>query len=204
MIYDMRIYTLRSHVRKDFIDAYAEALPHREKYSKLTAFWYTDIGPLNQMIHIWEYEDGDERLKVRNEVSKDPNWPPKVREYIVSQENMLLKPAGIVPEPMKGELGPLYEIRMYTFQPGKIPLVDERWAEIIEERKKISPLAACWFTDFGPLNTWIHVWPYPSLKERDRARAEQAKLDGWPPRTREFMVSQQNRLVLPAPFSPMR
>ncbi|MFC1491653.1 NIPSNAP family protein [Nitrospinota bacterium] len=204
MYYDMRIYTLKPGSTKEFLERFAEVLPTRLKYSELTGFWYTDAGALNQVIHVWEYKDGVDRMKVREAVSKDSNWPPKVREFIVSQENMLLKPAGIVPTPMKGELGAIYEMRQYTFKPGKIPLVNERWAVIIEERKKISPLAACWFTDVGPANTWIHLWPYPDMNARDVARAAQGKLDGWPPDTREFMETQQNRILIPAPFSPMR
>ena len=136
MLYDMRIYTLKPHSTKKFLEGFAEALPTRLKYSKLTGFWYTDAGALNQVIHVWEYKDGVDRMKVREEVSKDPNWPPKTGEFIVSQENMLLKPAGIVPTPMTGELGAIYEMRQYTFKPGKILLVNERWAAIIEERKK--------------------------------------------------------------------
>ena len=42
------------------------------------------------------------------------------------------------------------------------------------------------------------------MNARDVARAGKAKLDGWPPDTREFMETQQNRILIPAPFSPMR
>ena len=36
-------------------------------------------------------------------------------------------------------------------------------------RAKVSPLAAFWHTEVGPLNRVIHVWPYENL---DRLRAE--------------------------------
>ncbi|MFC1492184.1 NIPSNAP family protein [Nitrospinota bacterium] len=90
------------------------------------------------------------------------------------------------------------------FPTGSIRGVIEAWAEIIEERKEFSPIAACWYTDVGPLNQWVHVWPYADLNERDRVRAEQGKIPGWPPKTCQWMVSQENRLVVSAPCSPMR
>jgi hypothetical protein len=30
------------------------------------------------------------------------------------------------------------------------------------------------------------------------------KIPGWPPQTREFMLKQENSLMIPAPFSPLR
>ena len=48
----------------------------RQTYSKLAAFWYTEIGPLNQVIHVWPYENALERSKIRAEVVKDKVWPP--------------------------------------------------------------------------------------------------------------------------------
>src|SRR5437763_16236785 len=69
-------------------------------------------------------------------------------------------------------------------------------------RAKLSPLAAFWHTEVGPLNRVIHVWPYKDFEERTRVRAESQKLQGWPPNTREFVVEQKSEVVLPAPFSP--
>ena len=53
MIYEVRTYTLKPGSVAKFEENFAAALPHREKYSKLGAFWHTEIGPLNQVIHVW-------------------------------------------------------------------------------------------------------------------------------------------------------
>ena len=47
MIYEVRTYNLQPGSVPAFEESFANALPHREKYSKLAAFWHTDIGPLN-------------------------------------------------------------------------------------------------------------------------------------------------------------
>jgi hypothetical protein len=54
----------------------------------------------------------------------------------------------------------IYEIRTYRVKVGSLPEVEKRFGEAYENRKKISPLAAFWHTEIGPLNEIIHVWPY--------------------------------------------
>jgi hypothetical protein len=97
MIYEMRTYTLKPRSVDIVEKIIGEVLPNRLKYSKLVGFWHTDIGPLNQIIHIWEYNDMAHRDQVRAATSKDPNWPPKIAEYIVSQESKILAPAAFSP-----------------------------------------------------------------------------------------------------------
>jgi L-rhamnose mutarotase len=97
MIYEMRTYTLKPGSIEEFEKRFAEALPYREKYSKLAAFWHTEIGPLNQVIHVWAYQDLNERMRVRAEARQDPHWPPQVRDLIQSQETKILIPAEFSP-----------------------------------------------------------------------------------------------------------
>ncbi|MBI4595736.1 MAG: NIPSNAP family protein [Candidatus Tectomicrobia bacterium] len=97
MIYEMRTYTLKPGSVDTVEKLFAESLPHRLKYSKLTAFWHTEIGPLNQIIHLWEYNDLNHRTEVRAKSMKDPNWPPKIAEYIVEMESKILIPAAFSP-----------------------------------------------------------------------------------------------------------
>ena len=204
MIYEMRVYTLKPGTVPDFEVRFAEALPHREKYSKLGAFWHTEFGPLNQVIHVWPYEDLTQRAQVRAAAAQDPNWPPQVREFIVSQETEILIPAPFMRPMEPREMGAIYEMRTYTFQPGTMPEVLRRWQEAIEYREKHSPLAACWHTEVGGLNRFIHVWPYRDFAHRERVRQESREGGHWPPPTREFVVRQENKLLIPAAFSPLR
>ena len=63
-------------------------------------------------------------------------------------------------------------------------------------------MAAAWYTELGGLNKWVHIWPYKDLDERDRIRTEAVKTPHWPPPTREFLVSQETKIMVPAAFSP--
>ena len=88
MIYDIRSYTLKPRSVPLVERLFAEAMPTREKYSRLGAFFHTEVGPLNQIVHIWAYEDSDQMQRVRAEAAVDPSgmWPPKgLAEYMVIQ-----------------------------------------------------------------------------------------------------------------------
>ena len=52
----------------------------------------------------------------------------------------------------------IIEIRTYTVQPGSVATVEERFGQALPARAKLSPLAAFWHTEVGPLNRVIHVW----------------------------------------------
>ena len=151
MIYEMRTYDLKPGTVPEFEDRFAEALPHREKYSKMAAFWHTEIGPLNQVIHVWPYEDLAERTKVRAEAAKDPNWPPRTSDVVLNMESEILIPAPFMRPLGEQQLGNIYEMRIYVYQPASIPEVVKRWAEAVPHREKYSPLAACWYSELGGL-----------------------------------------------------
>lgn len=205
MIYEVRTYNLKPGSVPVFEENFATALPAREKYSKLGAFWHTEFGPLNQVIHVWPYESIEERNSIRAEASKDPDWPPKNDpDMYINMESEIYDPAPFM-RPMGGdqELGNIYEMRVYTYKPGSMSEVIKRWQAAVPHREEYSPLAAAMSSEIGGLNKWIHIWPYKDLNQRSEVRAEALKNPNWPPPTREFLVKQENKLMVPAAFSPM-
>jgi NIPSNAP protein len=204
MIYEVRTYRLKPGTIPEVEKRFAEALPHREKYSKLGALWHTELGPLNQIVHVWPYESLDQRSELRGRAMQDPHWPPKIGEFIETMDSEVFLPTPFMEPLAPRALGGIYEMRTYIYQPGAMPEVLKRWEAAIQDRVKLSPLAACWYSDMGELNKFVHVWAYPSFAERDRIRAESMKLPTWPPKTREFLVSQSNKILLPASCSPMK
>ena len=201
MIFEMRTYTLQPGSVPEVEKRWTEALTERVKVSPLGAFFHTEVGPLNRVIHIWPYDDLQHRTRVRSQ--SIPNWPPKTQEFIVAMESKIVVAAPFCPSFAPRRLGDLYEIRTYTMPPGSAPTVIERWAERIEGWVKLSPLAAAGHTELGPLNQWIHIWAYKEAAERFRIREEAIKQGLWPPRTQGLFVKMENMLVVPASFSPL-
>ena len=128
------------------------------------------------------------------------------RELVVSQEAEIFFPAPFM-RTMGGNqtLGAIYEMRIYTYQPGAIAEVIKSWTDAIPHREHYSPLAAALYSDLGGLNKWVHIWPYKDLYERTRLRAEATQDAHWPPSpsTRHLLRKQENKLLVPAAFSPM-
>jgi NIPSNAP len=206
MFYEFRTYTLKPGSLQEVIKRFGDAYPVRKKFSQLAAFFYTDIGPLNQILHIWPYKDFEERAKVRIESRKDPGWPPKIHEFIVHQESEVYLPFPFSPELKPGKLGPIFELRRYFVKPGDgMRLTQERWEKKLPERTAISPLAFVGHTDLGQLNRYVHIWPYASLEERARIRKHAVDTGAWPPPGGvDTLTSQENMIMLAAPFSPIQ
>ena len=204
MIYEVRTYTLHPGTVAKWEENFGKALPVREKFSKLGAFWHTELGPLNQVIHVWPYEDLADRNRVRAEAAGATGWPPPSDGAIINMQSEIWVPAPFM-RPMGGDqaLGNIYEMRTYTCQPGSMNEVIKRGAEAVPHREEFSPLAAAMHCEVGGLNRWMHVWPYKDMEHRDSVRAAASESPHWPPPTREFFVSQETKFMVPASFSPM-
>ena len=124
MIYEIRTYTLKPGQTPEYEKRFEASLPARLKYSELAAFWHTEIGPLNQVIHVWPYEDLQQRAEIRARAAKEPDWPPKTGDLLLSMESGIYVPAPSSPKLGGGQkLGNIYEMRIYQCQPGSIPTV---------------------------------------------------------------------------------
>jgi hypothetical protein len=50
----------------------------------------------------------------------------------------------------------------------------------------------------------VHVWVYKDVTERGRIREESRKGGQWPPQAGVRPMRQENKLLVPASFSPLR
>jgi hypothetical protein len=206
MIFEIRTYLLKPGTAPQAEEAFAVALPERVKLSRIAGFWRSEVGQLNQIIHIWPYQDISERNRIRAEAVEKKVWPPKIADFVLEMETKILYAAPFSPHFEPGEHGGLYEFRTYTYGTGAIPKVIEAWAPRIKERSSVSPLIFAGYTEIGPLNQWVHVWAYKNMGERERLRAQAMKPGVWPPPRGEGVVlhKQQNTFAIPAKFSPLR
>jgi len=206
MIYEFRTYTIVPRSLPEVLKRFGDAIEARQKISPLAAFWYTEIGPLNQIIHVWPYESALERTKLREAAVKSGGWPPKVHDYLIDMQSEILTPLPYSPPLAPCDLGPIYEMRSYTLKPGGIPDMAARWKEALPERTKISPLAGVFTSEIGALNKWVHIWPYKSLQHREETRKAAIATGKWPPGSGgpSMTIRQENKIMLPAPFSPMK
>src|SRR5205823_14671546 len=175
MIYEIRTYNLKPGKVAEYEKLFEEAYPTRQKYSPLYGYFHTEIGPLNQLVHIWAYENLQQRADVRAAASKDPSgkWPPKGTDLLLTQENDILQPIkGMTEWQGPQQWGNLYELRMYTYPAGEVAKVAEKFAEGYAARAALYPVAGIWTSDLGNLNRLYQLFPYKDWAHRDQMRAE--------------------------------
>ena len=145
-------------------------------------------------------------MRVRAAMAKAEGWPPATAEFTLKQQSEVFNPAPFSPPLEPRQLGGIYEIRSYVYAPRAIPGVIERWSAKIGERVKLSPLVGAWYSEIGVLNKWVHIWAYQDANHRAQVRAEAVAKGIWPPGSAAagVLLKQENMLVVPATFSPLR
>ena len=206
MIYEIRTYLLKPGTVPQAEQAFADKIAERVKYSPIAGFWRSEVGTLNQIIHIWPYKDMNERAQIRAEVVAKKVWPPAISDFVVSMESKIMIGAPFSPNFAPGEHGGIYEFRTYTYAPNMVPKVMDVWSKHIAARTALSPLIFAGYPDIGTLNQWVHVWAYKNMGEREKIRAEAVATGVWPPPRHESvsLLKQQSWLCIPASFSPLR
>lgn len=102
MIYELRTYQLNMGCVPAYLElARSELLPAIAVHGlKPVGFWFTEIGPLNEVVHLWAYEDLNERQRRWRAWAQDPRRAeiaPKLRQYIATQTNKILSPTEFSP-----------------------------------------------------------------------------------------------------------
>jgi hypothetical protein len=98
LIVELRTYTVKPLRTSDFLQLYERAaLPLQKKYlGHLIGFFVSELGPLNQVVHLWGFDSLAERESRRKQMEADPGWKlyrDALRELdvIVEQETKILK-----------------------------------------------------------------------------------------------------------------
>ena len=104
MIVDHRTYELQPGRLRDFLALYEkEGLPVQKKHlGNLVGFFTTEVGNVNEIVHIWGYEDLADRAKRRAAMAADPAWQAYLKQsaeagYLIRQENQIITPAPFAP-----------------------------------------------------------------------------------------------------------
>lgn len=103
MIVEQRTYKVHPGTAKDYLRTYeleGGLELQREYLGRMVGYFMTEIGPLNEIVHLWAYDDLADREARRAALSADPRWQayaPKIYRFIASQETKILKPASFCP-----------------------------------------------------------------------------------------------------------
>jgi hypothetical protein len=211
MIHELRTYTLKPKKAREYVKLMGEVgFKLRTEHSQCVGYWTTEVGELNQVVHLWGYEDFAHRARVREALAKDTAWQEKfvarARECVLRQENAVLIPANVWPF-TPGSGNGIYELRYYRLHPGAVNEWLSIFGEGLEARAKYSTPVGVWSSELGGLNMVYHLWGYADLQVRADIRQRAMADPGWRETVKHLgplMQRMATKILVPADFSPMK
>ena len=108
MIIDERTYTIRPTKVKAYLDLYEKmgmAVQTRIQ-GQMIGYFTVEVGGVNQIVHMWGYENMADRERRRTELWQNEEWLAFVEAVrqsgdLVHQENRILVPASFSPPLMR-------------------------------------------------------------------------------------------------------
>jgi hypothetical protein len=102
MIYEMRTYRLKTGTLPAYLKLVEEEgiAIQKSHLGDLVGYFYSEIGPLNQIVHMWAFAGFDDREARRATLAADARWQlfaPKIQALIEVMENKILKPTAFSP-----------------------------------------------------------------------------------------------------------
>jgi len=159
-VFELRTYDIRPDRYGAFLALTKEKIGMRFAASPALGYWTTEIGGLNQVVHVWPYESLSHRAKVRAELGKNPTWKAEYMDLMLpmlrKQMNLLLD-GQIVAEPPQGSASPgAYELRVITPKGGtEVPLAASGTATLLGN----------WRSVLGETGLIVQLWRYPGVDE---------------------------------------
>jgi hypothetical protein len=103
-IFELRTYSVVVGKMSDVVELYrTEGWPALGKHpNRLVGYFTGDIGAMNQLVHLWKFEDDADRRAFWKGVFSDPQFmafAAKLRPMLQNQENKLLMSAPWGPTP---------------------------------------------------------------------------------------------------------
>ncbi len=103
----------------------------------------------------------------------------------------------------------IVEQRVYTLHPGKVPEMVRLYGEegLALQQKYLGRFLGYFTAETGDLNQVVFLWGFDSVDDRAARRARMAEDPQWQQYLKKvlpLLVKQENRLLKPAAFSPIR
>ena len=173
MINELRMYTTRPGKMKDVVNAsatVAQKIRGGDSYGKLIGHWWSEIGKMNQYVHMWEYKDPEEMRRLRSELAAKEDWKnkfvPLVGPNILTQEIRLLRPLTEIKKPVNSSN--IYELKIIKLNIGQSAKWAKKFLEIVDLIENSSINIGIWNTELQDPNEIISLWSHPNLENMSK------------------------------------
>ncbi|HEX4766146.1 MAG TPA: NIPSNAP family protein [Lichenihabitans sp.] len=102
MIYEMRTYRMKVGAVPPYLKLVEQEgiAVQKGHLGELVGYFSSEIGPLNEIVHIWAYADLADREARRAALAGDARWQdflPKIQALIETMDSKILRPASFSP-----------------------------------------------------------------------------------------------------------
>ncbi|KAK7065927.1 Nipsnap, partial [Halocaridina rubra] len=167
-VYELRIYTVKPNRFREYLDLTKEEFHLRTAHSKLLGYWVSEIGGLNQVVHIWEYDSLTHRATVRANLANDSVWISRYLSRVVDMFDTMTNSA-LTLLPNTEIALPTYK-GVYELQTMSLRGAPSAWSNSLVSYVKacnsidIGPtkLVGSWQSLLGPKQMVALLWFHPS------------------------------------------
>ena len=106
MYIEERMYTLYPGKVDEYLRHYEQfGMPVQLRHQPyMLGYYFTEVGTQNMIVHMWAYEDLNQRTRCREALFADPDWQayrPKIQPFLITMETRIMKCAPFFLERLK-------------------------------------------------------------------------------------------------------
>lgn len=195
-VYELRTYAIWPQYLKDFLNLTSEEFHLRTSQSKLIGYWTSELGGLNEVVHIWEYgilalisllkhsspikrflnfpDSLEHRAQVRASLATNSEWIQryfaKILPWMSGQQNSVISVIPGIAISNSSEKG-VYQLQSLNFNLNS----KEKLLQNFSKSNTDGFLVGAFQTLHGNLNTSVLLWKHPSLTAASRLVSNQLK-----------------------------
>lgn len=204
MLYDLTILSLLPNTLGAVMPILPKTYANFTSTGTVLGCFGCEFGVLNRFAFLTRYDDVQKLVAERARLMETED-PYGIGPYLGGVNSTAFKPLSFAQPVVPGEYGPFYEFRTYTLAPGGLPETEEAWSKIIQRRHEMSMLLTIMASvEEGP-QKMVHIWPYKTIEDRVKARAQASKEKIWPPPGgSNHLTSLQSELFTATAFSDLK
>merc|ERR1712241_889708 len=204
-IFELRTYNLVPKDVGKFLALSKEKFHLRTQHSVLLGYWTTELGGLNQVVHLWQYESYSHRAEIRARLGGDQEWQQeyfqKILPWLQLQDNLTLESLS---EPKQAEeQGGTYELMQFQMKAGENNWRSDLLSMAAGLETDQSKVLGAFSSVFGPQNLAVLAWRHQHIDTASQVSSQlrtspagQTFLSG--------VLSFNTKLMSPQPFSPWK
>jgi len=207
-VYELRTYSLKPEHMKEYLSLTAEKFHLRTAHSIFFGYWTVELGGVNQVVHLWEYDSYEHRAGVRAKLASDNDWISqyfgKILPWFQSQANMTLSTLPNFDKVVYPENKGMYELWLIVEHAENEANFKEKLSNVLKDvngKQSSSKLCGAFQSEFGNSNSTVVLWQHESFDNTKSLRQEWKTIGS---DVMQGVASWETKALIPFKISPMQ